>query len=79
MAYTEESVKHVLRDRLYPGKVVEIEEYSIGKHLDYIRIGTRRGVVEQLYPHIFTVRIGNHLESFRYVQCFETGKERVRL
>ena len=79
MAFTEQSAKNALQDKLYPGKVVKIEDYSIEKAGTYILMGIRKGVVEQLHPHIFTVRIGNNLECFRYVQCFETGKERVRL
>ena len=79
MALREEEMKVILKDRLYPGKAVKIENHAISKEGKFVFRSSRKGVVEGLYPHIFTVRIGKFLESFRYSQCFEKGYERVKL
>lgn len=79
MIFTEEDAKKALQDRLYPGKAVKIENHAITKEGKFVFRSSRKGVVEWLYPHIFTVRIWKFLESFRYSQCFEKGYERVKL
>ena len=72
-------MKQELEGKLYIGKAVKVERYAIRKDYSYEYRGTRKGIVVALYPHIFTVRFGGYLESFRYSQCFEKNNERVRL
>ena len=72
-------MKRELEDKLYPGKTVRIEYWSLYKDGTYKFRTSKTGVVFALYPHIFMVRVGNFLESFRYSQCFERGYERVRV
>lgn len=80
MGRTEEEMKEILADKLYVGKKVRVERWNSvdGKNRGDTR-EVRRGEVVGLYPHIFTVRFGNFLESFRYSQVFTTGGERVVL
>lgn len=80
-ARTEEHMRWLLKDRLLPGKTVKVERWATqsAKAGGYIFRGSRKGVVVALYPHIFTVRFGNILESFRYTQFFVKDTERVKL
>ena len=75
----EEEMKRDLEDKLYLGKTVRIEYWSMNKDGTYKFKTSKIGVVFALYPHIFMVRVGNFLESFRYSQCFERSYERVRI
>ncbi len=81
MARTEEEMKEILKDKLWVGKAVKVERWAAQseKSGSYKFRSSRKGVVVALYPHIFTVRIGNILENFRYSQCFEKNHERVKL
>lgn len=79
MLFTEKGVKDMMKNKLHPGMVVKIEYFSKQKDGTFVCRRRQKGVVEGMYPHIFTVRIGKFLESFRYSQCFEQGHERVRL
>lgn len=80
MILTEEKMKRALDGRLLPGKKVYIDSYEITGTVKRKRKKTSRvGYVVALYPHIFTVRVGDCIESFRYCQLFETSYERVRL
>lgn len=79
MARTEDEMKEILKDRLYPGKAVKVENWAMLKDGTFRYKSNRKGVIAGLYPHIFTVRFGDFLESFRYSQFFEKGNERVKL
>lgn len=79
MASTEEEIKEMLKGKLYPGQAVKVESWASRSMSSYVYKGCRRGIVAALYPHIFTVRIGRYLESFRYSQCIEQNQERVTL
>lgn len=73
-------MKQELEGKLYIGKTVKVERWATqSAGYSYTFKGSRKGVVVALYPHIFTVRFGGYLESFRYSQCFEKNNERVRL
>lgn len=75
----EEEIKAKLGGVLHIGKTVRIEYWAILKDGTYIFRRHRNGEVTGLYPHIFTARVGKHLESFRYTQFYEKGSERVKL
>lgn len=76
---SEQRMKQHLEGRLYPGKRVKVETYSILKDGTY-EIRTRKeGVVVALHPHIFTVKIDGFVTAFRYAQCFTQDDERVKL
>lgn len=79
-ALREEEMKEILADKLYVGKKVRYERWTTDarKEGNFER-EAKKGVVVGLYPHIFTVRFGNIMESFRYSQIFEKGGERVIL
>ncbi len=79
MAKTEEEIKEMLEGKLYIGKTVKVERWTKQYDALWHFKGARKGVVEGLYPHIFTVRIGRYLESYRYSQCIEQNETRVKL
>lgn len=80
MARTEAEMKEILADKLYVGKKVRIERFTSLDERDRGNTKeTKRGRVEGLYPHIFTVRFGDRLEAFRYSQVFIREKGRVIL
>lgn len=76
---TEKEMKKYLQGKLYPGKTVIIERYSMLKDCTYEIREREKGVVVALYEHNFTVRVGQFLQAFRYAQCFTQDDERVRL
>lgn len=79
-ALREEEMKAILKDKLFVGKKIRVEKWNSldGKNRGDTR-EIRKGEIVALYPHIFTVRFNNILESFRYSQIFTTGGERVIL
>lgn len=79
MTATEERMKEVLKGRLLPGKKVKIEWYVKRDSGRAKCVQRKSGYVIALYPHIFTVKMENNIESFRYSQLFEKGAEIVRL
>ena len=80
---TEQEIKDALEGKLHPGMAVKIEKWSLngGKKQwqQYTYKGCRKGVVEALHSHIFTVRVGRYLESYRYSQCIEQNETRVKI
>ena len=81
MGRTEEEMKAILADKLYVGKKIRFEKWTTthNKSGEAYERESRRGTVEGLYKHIFTVRFGQRLEAFRYSQIFEKDGERVIL
>ena len=81
MALREEEMKKILADKLYVGKKVRVEKWTTEatKSREAYQRESRKGIVEGVYKHIFTVRFGDRLEAFRYCQIFEKGGERVIL
>ena len=60
------------------GKRVKIHRYSLGRDSKtYILREVEEGVVLQCYKHIFSVRIGQHIECFRYHEL--TGNETTKV
>lgn len=76
---TEELRKAAETLGLKVGKTVTVERWSQQKNGSYICRRKDRGEVVGMYPYIFTVKIGNRSESFRYSQLFEAGGERVKV
>ena len=80
MARTEAEMKEILADKLYVGRKVRVEKYhSLDERDRGDTKETKRGRVEGLYPHIFTVRFGDRLEAFQYSQVFIKDRGRVIL
>lgn len=61
------------------GKQVVIRHHSIGQDGKYICREVEHGVVLACYPHIFSVKIGNHIECFRYHELTGNESTQVRL
>ena len=76
---SEQRMKQLLEGKLYPGKRVKVENFSMLKDGTYESRSRRAGVVVALYPHVFTVEIDGFITAYRYAQCFTQDDERVKL
>lgn len=59
------------------GKHVKIKHYSKWKDGSYVLREVEEGVVQNCYPHHFSVKIANRIECFRYNEL--TGNETTQV
>lgn len=74
---TTEALREAAQLLLTPGKRVRIEYRITNQSGERERRKTRKGTILALYPYIFSVQIGNKIESFRYNELF--GNEEVKI
>lgn len=74
---TTETLREAAQLMLTPGKKVRIEYRITNQSGKREWRKTRKGTILALYPYIFSVQIGNKIESFRYNELF--GNEEVKI
>lgn len=74
---TTEALREAAQLLLTPGKKVQIEYRITNQSGERERRKTRKGTILALYPYIFSVQIGDRIESFRYNELF--GNEEVKI
>ena len=74
---TTETLREAAQLMLTPGKKVRIEYRITNQSRERERRKTRKGTIFALYPYIFSVLVGDRIESFRYDELF--GNEEVKI
>lgn len=76
---TIEMLQEAAWSKLEIGKKVKIEQRATTQTGKRVLRSRRTGTVTALYPYIFTVQIGDRMESFRYNELFGNEEVKVRL
>lgn len=79
---TAETLREMAELLIHPGKTVKVKTFVKSK--DYTLVpskekNVRKGTVIALYPFHFTVKVNNHVESFRYNELLGREEMRVRV
>lgn len=76
---TAEWMREEAKFKLKIGKKVKIEKRATTQNGDRVLRSRRTGTILALYPYIFTVLIGDRIESFRYNELFGNEEMKVRI
>lgn len=76
---TAERLREAAWFKLKIGKKVKIEQRATTQTGERVLRKTLTGTVIGLYPYIFSVQIGERIESFRYNELFGDEEVKVRV